>query len=190
MTIRKGPILSKKDYDLAISMGSGGLSIATATAPYLKPALGVARTVATGLIRKWIRAGFKRFKTVRPGGGSKVTSGPLRVGKSVVYGRTQPGIGRVLGAASAVGGIGVVASHRSTMRPATQTRPMPQRTSPKPKTKTETKKCCPIGTKRMVCFKRGRVKPRKAKPRKVRVKKYLPKTRKAKSRKSKRRRKG
>lgn len=125
----------------------GGLTAAS-LAPLVKPAIGIA----------------KRFlkQTARPGVGSKVTKGPLVVGKQTVYGKPRSGAGRILGAAGAVGGIGVVASHRST-KPATQSKPqvtVPRAPAP---TKTEKKKCCPVGTKRMVCFKRGRVKKRKSK---------------------------
>lgn len=148
-----------------------GMTAAT-LAPLVKPAIGIA----------------KRFlkQTARPGSGSKVTKGPLMLGKQTVYGKAKPGIGRVLGAAGAVGTIGVVASHRAT-KPAPQTRPQPARQSPSAPTKTEKKKCCPLGTKRMVCFKRGRVKPRKkakprpkAKPRKVAKKRKRKSTRKRK----------
>ncbi len=150
-----------------------GVTAAT-LAPYLKPGLAFA----------------KRFlkQTARPGAGSKVTKGPLMVGKTKVYGASMPGSGKIvggLGAVAAVGGIGAVAAHRST-QPKTQ--PQPQPFMPQPKAKTEKKqKCCPLGTKRMVCFKRGRVKKKKAKakPRKARK----PKTRKTKKRAKRARRK-
>lgn len=157
---------------LAIAAGAAllrGATLAATLAPLVKPAIGVA----------------KRFMktTARPGIGSKITKGPLVVGKQTVYGKAKPGVGRILGAAGAAGGIGVVASHRST-KPATQTQP--SRSTPRPSAKTETKKCCPLGTKRMVCFKRGRVKKRKAKPRKA--KKAKPRTRKTKKRSTRKRR--
>jgi hypothetical protein len=134
---------------VGLAVARGGLTAASLL-PLVKPAIGIA----------------KRFlkQKARPGIGSKVTKGPLVVGKQTVYGKPRPGIGRVAGAAGAIGagGIGVVASHRTT-KPATQTKPQVQVPRSSPPTKTDEKKCCPVGTKRMVCFKRGRVKKRKAK---------------------------
>lgn len=151
-----------------------GMTAAT-LAPLVKPAVGLAKRLLK--------------QTARPGIGSKVTKGPLVVGKQTVYGKARPGIGRVLGAAGAVGGIGVVASHRST-KPATQTKPQPARQSPSAPTKTDKKKCCPLGTKRMVCFKRGRVKKRKVKPKKAKpLKVRKPKTKKTRKRAKRARRK-
>jgi hypothetical protein len=149
-----------------------GVTAAT-LAPYFKPAIGMA----------------KRFfkQTARPGGGSPVTKGPLMVGKQKVYGSARPGTGAMIGGAAGaagLGGIGFVASHRSSAKP--QTRPQPAPMGPKPATKTEKKqKCCPLGTKRMVCFKRGRVKKKKAKARKARK----PKTTKTRKRAKRTRRK-
>jgi hypothetical protein len=148
-----------------------GAVTAATLGPLVKPAIGI----------------LKRFKKTpaRPGIGSKVTSGPLVVGKTTVYGKARPGVGRVLAGAATVGGIGVVASHRPT--PATQSRGTPARNTPRPSTSKDSRKCCPVGTKRMVCFKRGRVKKRKAKPRKAKPrKKAVKKARK----RSTRRRKG
>lgn len=133
-----------------------GVTVAT-LAPLVKPAIGIAK--------RWMKT------TARPGIGSKVTKGPLMVDKTRVFGGSKTGVGRIAGAAGAVavGGIGFVASHRSTRAtstatsPATQTRPQPARTAPRPATKQRSKKCCPVGTKRMVCFKRGRTKKRKTK---------------------------
>jgi len=148
-----------------------GALTAAQLAPLVKPAIGIA----------------KRFlkQTARPGAGSKVTKGPLMLGKQKLLGPKRPGIGKVAGAVGALGGIGVVASHRST-KPATQSKPQVQvPRSPAP-TKTDKRKCCPVGTKRMVCFKRGRVKKRKAKakakprPRKVARKRKRKSTRKRK----------
>lgn len=160
---------------LAIAAGAAllrGAVTAATLAPLVKPAVGIA----------------KRFlkTTARPGIGSKVTKGPLMLGKTTVYGKARPGIGRVLTAAgAAAGGVGVVASHRSSSKPATQSRPQVSRPS---SSKTETKKCCPIGTKRMVCFKRGRVKKRKVKARKGKKPRRLVARKRAK--KSRRTRKG
>lgn len=153
-------------------LARAGLTAAT-LAPLVKPAIGIA----------------KRFlkTTARPGVGSKVTKGPLRLGKQVIYGPARPGTGtvvRVGAAAATLGGIGLVASHRAT--PATQTRPQPARSTPRATATQTGRKCCPLGTKRMVCFKRGRVKKRKAKPRKARPRKAA----KARKRKSTRKRKG
>jgi len=144
-----------------------GMTAAT-LAPLVKPAIGILKRLTK--------------QTARPGIGSKVTTGPLRVGKQTVYGKTSPGVGRVLGAAGVAGGIGFVASHRATMT-APQTRPQPARQTPSAPTKTEKKKCCPVGTKRMVCFKRGRVKSRK----KAKAKKAKPRTFKTAKRAKKRR---
>lgn len=125
-----------------------GASIAATVAPLVKPAL---------------KLGGKLIKgTARPGAGSKVTKGPLMLGKQRLMGPARPGVGTALrvgaGAAAAVG-IGTVASHRRATRPAPQTRPQPTRSSPT-RTRTSERKCCPAGTKRMVCYKRGRVKAR------------------------------
>lgn len=150
-----------------------GATTAATLAPLIKPAIGIA----------------KRFlkQQARPGAGSKVTKGPLMLGKQTIYGKARPGVGRVLGAAGAAGTVGVVASHRS---PAPQTRPQPARAPSPPARETEKdRKCCPLGTKRMVCFKRGRVKKRKAKPRKAKPRKKAPRTRKARKRATRKRRK-
>lgn len=139
-------------------LARAGLTAAT-LAPLVKPAIGIA----------------KRFlkTTARPGVGSKVTKGPLRLGKQVIYGPARPGTGtvlRVAGATAVGAGVATVASHRQSAL-APQTRPQPARSTPRAPAKTETRKCCPVGTKRMVCFKRGRVKKRKPKPRKARPRK-------------------
>jgi hypothetical protein len=116
---------------------------------------------AIGFGRKALKAVSGLFvkKVARPGLGSKVTSGPLKVGKQVLYG-PKPGISTAMKVASAVGasgvGIAAVASHRrsgSQTRPATSPAPRSSRPSPKASS-TKGKKCCPAGTKRMVCFKK------------------------------------
>jgi len=95
----------------------------------------------------------------RPGIGSAVTKGPLKVGGKIVYG-SKPGIGTAMKVAGAIGaggvGLATVASHRRSgvqRKPATMPAPRPSRSSPKA-TSTKGKKCCPAGTKRMVCFKK------------------------------------
>lgn len=149
----------------AAALLRGGMTAAT-LAPLIKPAIGVA----------------KRFLTkapVRPGVGSAVTKGPLMVGKQVLLG-PKPGMSSAAKVAAAVGitgagglalksglrtGTAVPASRVATgAQPATSSRPSPRRSSPKA-TSTD-RKCCPAGTKRMVCFKRGRVKdkPHASKP--------------------------
>lgn len=144
----------------------------------LKPALKVARQVAVPMVKRAIRGVFKRFQTARPGIGSKVTKGPLKVGKQVVYGTPKKIGGAVKAgvAAASAGTVGLVTMHKqmritsTSSSPATAPRPVPSRPAPTP---TQTgRKCCPLGTKRMVCFKRGRVKPRKkATPKKAKAKK-------------------
>lgn len=130
-----------------------GATIAATIAPLVKPAVGVAKGIA------------KRFskQTARPGIGSKVTSGPLMLGKKRLLGPSPRGgtVVRAGAGALTLGGISAVASHRRA--PAPQTRPQPARSTPRPSTKTGTRKCCPVGTKRMVCFKRGRTKKAKKK---------------------------
>lgn len=131
----------------AMLLGRGALTAAT-FAPLLKPAVGIA----------------KRFlqRGARPGIGSKVTKGPLKLGKQTLYGPARPGTGAVLRSAGAAAvGIGAIASHRTAKKPAPQTAPAPRRSNP-PASKQQTgeRKCCPAGTRRMVCYKRGRVKPR------------------------------
>lgn len=148
-----------------------GALTAAQLAPLVKPAIGIA----------------KRFlkQTARPGSGSKVTTGPLMLGKKKLLGSSRPGIGKVAAAVGGVGAVGVVASHRST-KPATQSKPQVQVPRASAPTKTDKRKCCPVGTKRMVCFKRGRVKKRKSKakakprPRKVARKRKRKSTRKRK----------
>lgn len=163
---------------LALAAGAAvlrGAVTAATIAPLIKPAIGVA----------------KRFlkQTARPGIGSKVTKGPLMLGKQKLL-PSRPGIGkvgtRVLGAAGAVGGIGAVASHRVTQ---TQAQPSRARKSPT-STSTESKKCCPVGTKRMVCFKRGRTKKRKVKARKGKKPRRLVARKRAKKARRTRKRKG
>lgn len=123
----------------------GGMTAAT-LAPLLKPAVGVVKRLVRG--------------TARPGTGSKVTSGPLKVGKQIVYGKGGTTTAARIAGAVGAGGVGVatVASHRQ----AASTRPSPsaaaRRAAPSPSSTSTDRKCCPAGTKRMVCFKRGRVK--------------------------------
>jgi hypothetical protein len=159
----------------------------------LKPALGVARRIATTLVRRAIRGGFKRFAktTARPGIGSKVTKGPLMLGKKVVLGKARPGIGKLAVGGAAIAGAGaasVVAQHRQARlaaSPATASAPAPRAPAPRPSAPKSERKCCPVGTKRMVCFKRGRVKKKKAKPKKAKPRRKATrrKTRKRKTRK-------
>lgn len=146
----------------------------------LKPALKVARQVAVPMVRRAIRGVFKRFKTARPGIGSKVTKGPLKVGKQVVYGSTKKMAGAIKAAVGvgAAGTIGLVSAHKQMRATSTRQAPAPA-TAPRPvpssgggSSTQKGRKCCPLGTKRMVCFKRGRVKPRKkAAPKKAKPKK-------------------
>lgn len=129
----------------------------------------VAATVGP-LVKPVLRAAskFVRGTGTRPGVGSRVTKGPLMLGKQKLIGPSRPGTGQVVrigaGTAAAIG-IGTVASHRHAPQragsPRTAPQPQPQRAPvPRPPS-TATRKCCPEGTRRMVCFKRGRVKPRK-----------------------------
>lgn len=123
----------------------GGMTAAT-LAPLVKPAIGIAKR-------------FLQKSVARPGIGSKVTKGPLKLGGKVIFG-PKPGMSTAAKVASVVGAGGVgavtVASHRqsgSQMRPATS--PAPRRAAPVSKsTATREKLCCPAGTKRKVCFKR------------------------------------
>lgn len=143
----------------------GGMVAAT-LGPYVKPVgkalerMGVQGVHLAGkLIRK---------KMTRPGIGSKVTKGPLKVGKATIYGSSMPGTGTTLAAASAAGaaavalrrGVGRVAPGRAAA-PRTQTQPQPQRRATPARASQGTRKCCPAGTRRMVCFKRGRTKKQK-----------------------------
>lgn len=164
MTIRKGPILTEAEYRKAIELGQAGGTLAGSVAPYIVRGT---RRLATSLIQRFIRAQFK--KITRPGVGSKVTKGPLMLGKQKLLGSKRPGTGTIAKAAAGVAGVGIaaVASHRQAPKTAASPRPS---ASPAPAPSQGQRKCCPLGTKRMVCFKRGRVKPRKkAKPRKKRV---------------------
>jgi len=155
---------------LAVGAIAARIGMTAATlAPLVKPAIGIVKRLTK--------------QTARPGIGSKVTKGPLQLGNTTLYGRKSPGVGRVLGAAGAAGGIGVVASHRST-KPSTQTRPQAARPTPSAPTKTEKKKCCPVGTKRMVCFKRGRTKKRKIKAKKKGPRRIVARSRAKKRRKT------
>ena len=124
------------------------------------------KTALRGTVTAKAALGFlKRFAktSARPGAGSKVTSGPLKVGKAVIYGKTTGSAARVA-AGVGVGGVGIatVASHR----PSTRSAPAPLRSAPAATSTSTDRKCCPAGTKRMVCFKRGKVKgkPHAAKP--------------------------
>jgi hypothetical protein len=133
----------------------------------------IAATVGP-LIKPAIRIGQKLLQKppVRPGIGSKVTKGPLRVGKTVLMGPSMPGIGRGAAAGRAAGaaiaaGLGYAAVKRApSPRPRTQPQPRPSRPPARAPAAKGTRKCCPVGTKRMVCFKRGRVKARKKSTRK------------------------
>ncbi len=123
-----------------------------------------------GLGARALGFGKKAVKTVtsvfsrttaqaRPGIGSAVTKGPLKVGGKIVYG-SKPGFGTAAKVASAVGaggvGVATVASHRRSglqKKPDTSPAPRPSRPSKKA-TSTRDKLCCPAGTKRKVCFKK------------------------------------
>ena len=139
-----------------------GLSLATEVYTRLGGAVGM--TVrAVGYAKR-----FLGKTTARPGIGSAVTKGPLKVGKQVVYGKAgMSTAAKVAGAIGAGGvGLGTVASHRAggvQKNPSTKSRgraasaaqsqPSPRRSSPA-STSTDRKLCCPKGTKRKVCFKR------------------------------------
>lgn len=146
----------------------GGMVAAT-LAPLVKPAIGIAKR-------------FVQKAAARPGIGSKVTKGPLKLGKQTILG-PKPSVAmqvvKVAGAAVGAGGVGLVtvASHREgrvQRSPATKPSPSPSRSSKAPSsTSTDRKLCCPQGTKRKVCFKRD-VDPvaeskRKAKARKAKA---------------------
>jgi hypothetical protein len=124
-------------------------------------ARGIAQGKAlVGIAKRLVRG------SARPGIGSKITKGPLKVGGKVIYGKTGMSTAARVAATVGAGGAGIaaVASHRQT-RPATSS--APRRSAPTPSsTSTGERKCCPAGTKRMVCFKRGRVKgkPHASKP--------------------------
>lgn len=139
----------------------GGLTAAT-LAPLAKPAIGIVKR-------------FLQRPTARPGIGSAVTKGPLKLGGKVIFG-PKPGMSTAAKVASAIGAGGVgavtVASHRqggSQTRPATS--PAPRRSAPVSKsTATKERLCCPAGTKRKVCFKRD-VDPKAEAKRKARKRK-------------------
>lgn len=104
----------------------------------------------------------KRFlgrAPVRPGIGSKVTRGALKLGKQTLLGPKPPGVSTALRVAGAVGvagagvGVATVASHRQVAMPKPQSAPSPRTVSPR-STSTKGKKCCPAGTKRMACFRK------------------------------------
>ena len=117
---------------------------------------------ALGIGRKAIKAVtgvFRKAAPARPGIGSPITKGPLKVGGKIVYG-AKGGLSTAAKVAGAVGaggvGVATVASHRRSgvqRSPATSPAPRPSRPTPKA-TSTKGKKCCPAGTKRMVCFKK------------------------------------
>lgn len=170
-----------------------GASIAATVAPLVRPALKYGG--------KLLKGGEKLIRGVshRPGIGSKVTKGPLMLGKQRLMGPApaRPGIGTALragGALAAAAGVGYVSSHRRAARPATQTRPQPARARTPARTSQRTRKCCPAGTKRIVCYKRGRVKPRlgsrasKWTRRKKAKRTYVSAPRRVKSRRAQRRR--
>lgn len=141
-----GPLVTKVGLKAIPVVGQ--ISTAVALAGVAKGAVGAAKGVMAAR---------------RAAGGSKITSGKLKLPGGGSFGATRPGIGLVAagGAGLATGvGLGVVPSHR----PVTQTQPAPARQTPRRSaTAKGSRKCCPAGTKRMVCFKRGRVKKRKGK---------------------------
>lgn len=127
---------------------------------------------ALGTARKLGRAVagiFKARKVARPGIGSAVTKGPLKLGGKVIYG-TKAGVSTAAKVAAAVGaggaGLAAVASHRrfgsqrmAGNSPAPRSSPSPApRAARAPAPTRDDRKCCPKGTKRVVCFKRGKVK--------------------------------
>jgi len=129
--------------------------LGTALEVVLPDALKFKTQIAEGAV------GFaKRFlgrAPVRPGAGSRVTSGALKLGKEVLIGPKPPGMSKAAMIAAGVGGAGVgvatVASHRQVARPIPQSAPAPRTSTPR-STSTKGKKCCPAGTKRMACFRK------------------------------------
>lgn len=146
------------------------------------PGSGLAATLGKRVGGKLIRSGaskvgrwFRSHHGARPGAhiGSKVTRGPLKLGKTKLMGPSRPGIGTVAkvgaGAAAAVGvgravsvgkvvqpraavsaAHGVSSSSRSHTQPATS----PASASRSAASGQQTKRCgCPAG-QRMLCFKR------------------------------------
>jgi hypothetical protein len=98
-------------------------------------------------------------------GGSKITKGPLMLGGKNLL-PSRPGIGAVAAGAGALGALGIGAgiALQPSHRRAGQTAAAPKRKrGGKKATATKSRKCCPAGTKRMVCFKRGRTKKAKGK---------------------------
>jgi hypothetical protein len=140
----------------------GGLTAAT-LAPLVKPAIGMAKR-------------FVQKGTVRPGIGSPVTKGPLKLGKQTLIG-PKPTHALRIASAVGVGGVGVATLKASRTSTGASPAPAPRRSTPAAKaTSTKDKKCCPAGTKRMVCFKKDvdevaetkrREKKRKAKARAI-----------------------
>lgn len=118
-----------------------------------------------GTTARFIGLGRRLLKSAVPGSGksasgSKITSGPLKVGGKVVYGK-KAGVStaaKVAGAVGASAGFATVASHRRGAQALPSPSPTPRRSTSAPTTTTSDRKCCPAGTKRMVCFKRGKVK--------------------------------
>jgi len=127
-----------------------GASVATDLYRYLGAGIGATARLV-GAAKKILG----KTPTVRPGIGSAVTKGPLKVGGKVVYGKA--GMSTAAKVVTGVGGgvgVATVASHR----PRTQSAPAPRAPSPSRTSTSTDRKCCPAGTKRMVCFKRGKVK--------------------------------
>jgi len=129
----------------------------------------LARAVRANVTARAAVGFVKRFfqkAPVRPGMGSKVTSGPLKVGKVTLYGKSGVSTAAKVAGAVGVGGVATVASHRRAAVTRPSPSPAPRRSTTAPASTSTDRKCCPVGTKRMVCFKRGRVKgkPHASKP--------------------------
>lgn len=149
------------------------------------PGSGLASTLGKRVGGKLVRGAaskvgrwFRRSGTARPGAhlGSRVTKGPLKLGKTRLMGPARPGVGTVAkvgaGAVAAVGvgravGVGKIVKPRAAVTAAHQTgttRPgvghaasssaQPRSSSRSSAAGVQSKRCgCPAG-QRMLCFKR------------------------------------
>lgn len=121
------------------------------------------------IVGRAVKGLFGLFKgKARPGIGSAVTKGPLKVGKQIVYGKA--GMSTAAKVAIGAGVAGVVAGSRvltvpshvtpgvsSPSRAVSTSHATAPASSPQPQ-RASNRQCCPPGTKRMVCYKRGKVK--------------------------------
>lgn len=132
------------------------LSWGSVLAPLVKPAIRLTKEVMKRNAAKYAKA------TARPGIGSKVTKGPLKIGKTTLIGTARPGIGVTTAAGAAAAAAGVIALRKGTgtftparaQAPRPQPKPQPRRApTPRPTAK-GSKLCCPTGTIKKVCFKR------------------------------------